>query len=156
MPYRSCNSSSHAMYTDYLLRATGQQGIEDDDVYLRQLLRIGDTFQHWPHTELIKTRYGFNTQWDENITTKKVLETLAVGIPVTINISHHPVDWVHEQVYGGHIIILIAYNPATKMFTTHDPYGDVNTGYQNFNGAYNKMSLAQFEVRSQGGARFLV
>jgi putative lipoic acid-binding regulatory protein len=155
MRYRSCNSSAHAMYLNWLLLATGQNKYVTDDTYLKQVLQIADTTVHWAHTSLLK-KYGFNSEWDTDADVDAIISTLEAGIPVTCNINHHPVDWVNQQVYGGHIIVLIGYNAQTKMFTTHDPFGDVNTGYKNRNGAYNKMSKAQFRVRTQGGARFLV
>lgn len=155
MRYRSCNSSAHAMYLNWLFSATSQSKYVTDDTYLKQVLQIADTTVHWAHTSLLK-KYGFNTEWDTDADVDAIISTLEAGIPVTCNINHHPVDWVNEQVYGGHIIVLIGYNAQTKMFTTHDPFGDVNTGYKNRNGAYNKMSKAQFKIRTQGGARFLV
>lgn len=155
MRYRSCNSSAHAMYLNWLFSATGQNKYVTDDTYLKQVLQIADTTVHWAHTSLLK-KYGFNTEWDTDADVDSIISTLEVGIPVTCNINHHPVDWVNQQVYGGHIIVLIGYNAQTKMFTTHDPFGDVNTGYKNRNGAYNKMSKAQYLVRMQGGARFIV
>lgn len=155
MRYRSCNSSAHAMYLNYLLEATSQNKYVTDNTYLKQVLQIADTTVHWAHTSLLQ-KYGFNTRWDTDADIDEIILTLEAGIPVTCNINHHPVDWVNQQVYGGHIIVLIGYNAQTKMFITHDPFGDINTGYKNRNGAYNKMSKAQFKIRTQGGARFLI
>jgi hypothetical protein len=158
MPHRTCNSSSNAMYLNWLLLATGRSKLGGDDGYLKRLLAIGDTIEHWAQTQCLK-RYGFSTKWHEtgsedserdgNIDTIKQL--LTAGIPVVVNIAHRGDI---EAPRGGHVIMLAAYK-KTEMFLAQDPYGTLQSNYQDINGVLSVISNHEFYQRWQGGFRTL-
>jgi Peptidase_C39 like family len=159
MPYRTCNSSSNAMYLDWLLSATGRKRLLGDDEYLRNLLRIGDTIYHENQTACIKN-YGFSTRWVESgnqdserdFHTDRITELLNNGIPVVVNILHRG---SLSAPRGGHIILLIANKQDEKLFLAHDPYGTLQSNYTDMNGNFSVIKKSEFYGRWQGGYRVL-
>ncbi|MGD1809443.1 C39 family peptidase [Dapis sp. BLCC M126] len=149
MPDRTCNSSSNAMYLDWLMRATGKDGLSGDDEYLRTVLYYGDTIYHGIQTKAIKA-YGYSTKWMTDSDLPFVKDLLTTGFPVVCNILHRGLV---KNPRGGHVIVLIAYNSDT--FTAHDPYGTVTSNYTNTYGAYSKISESEFKARWKGGYRIL-
>ncbi|MEM8641473.1 MAG: C39 family peptidase [Cyanobacteria bacterium P01_G01_bin.54] len=149
MPDRTCNSSSNAMYLDWLMRATGEPGLSGDDDYLRKVLSYGDTIYHGVQTKTIKA-YGYSTKWMTDRDLPFVKDLLKTGFPVVCNILHRGSV---SSPRGGHVIMLIAYDGST--LTAHDPYGTVTSNYTNTNGAYSKISESEFKARWQGGYRIL-
>lgn len=62
-PHRTCNSSSNAMYLDWLLRVCQiNDGLGGDDGYLKKVFSLGDTIYHGVQTQVIKD-YGISTKW---------------------------------------------------------------------------------------------
>ncbi|NET58792.1 MAG: glycoside hydrolase family protein [Symploca sp. SIO2E6] len=150
MPHRTCNSSSNAMYLDWLLRATGtSDGLKTDDEYLRTVLKYGDTIYHNAQTSAIK-EYGFNTKWmtDEDLLFIEAL--VDCGFPVVVNILHRGTE---SAPRGGHIIMLIGRKQG--KWIAHDPYGTLESNYSNTNGAYSRITESEFANRWQGGYRIL-
>jgi hypothetical protein len=152
MPNRSCNSSSNAMYLDWLRRATGREALGGDNAYLRKVLSIGDTVEHTSQTEAIK-QYGFSTKWREDGSEDRVFALLAAGFPVVVNILHR--NNPDGSVRGGHVIMLIGRRSSEDTLIAHDPYGTLESDYVNTNGAFSRISLKQFDRRWQGGFRTL-
>lgn len=152
MPHRTCNSSSNAMYLDWLRLATYRTPLPgSDDAYLKKVLSIGDTIEHWVQTSAIKS-YGFDTKWMEDFDFDLIKALLSAGFPVPVNILHRGTE---EAPTGGHVICLIGNRNSQKTLVAHDPYGSLSSGYQNTNGAYSLISWTTFERRWQGGARIL-
>ena len=151
--WRTCNSSANCMYYDWWLRATGLNpkgtgtGAAGDIAYLKKASTYGDSIQHWVQTKVLDS-YGCRTKWSTDGDTPYIIALLKAGIPVVCNILHKGPTHAPS---GGHIIILIDYKD--KVFTAHDPWGSLVSGYKNHNGAYSKISLAEFKARSQGGYR---
>ena len=148
-PLRTCNSSSNAMYLDWLLRATGRQGLNDDNPYIRVVFSFGDTIYHENQTSAIQ-KYGFSTKWMTDEDRPFVDELLATGIPVVVNILHRGSV---EAPRGGHVLMLIA--KRGSVYIAQDPYGTLESGYTNYNGAYSSIHEDEFASRWQGGYRIL-
>jgi hypothetical protein len=154
---RTCNSSSCAMWVNWLRLATGGQSLGGDDDYLRKLLSIGDTIYHENQSECIERYYGFKSTWiDVDEPTEKdfaqVDGLLDSGFPVVVNISHRGPT---NAPRGGHIIMLIARRKSEGTYIAHDPYGTLSSDYENENGRASLISRADFRARWQGGRRVL-
>jgi Peptidase_C39 like family len=147
-PHRTCNSSSNAMYLDWLCRVTGKKGITDDE-YLRKVIGNGDTTIHHVQTETIG-EFGFKTKWNTDADIDFVEDLVASGFPVVVNILHRGSQ---EAPRGGHIIVLIG-NKAGSWIA-HDPYGTLASDYKNPDGKFAKIGEKEFLARWQGGYRIL-
>jgi hypothetical protein len=155
MPFRTCNSSSNAMYLDWLLACTKGKRLGGDDGYLEKVLSIGDTIEHWAQTSAIK-QYGYSTKWCETkpINQRRELNyvnaLLITGIPVVVNILHRGSK---SRPTGGHIIMLIGIND--NDYLCHDPYGTLDSNYTDSNGRCDGIDREEFLQRWQGGYRIL-
>jgi hypothetical protein len=147
-PDRTCNTTSNAMYLDWLRRTTGRPGITDDEC-LKQVLKTGDSTEHWVQTEVLK-HFGFSTQWRTDRHTEFVYLLLEAGFPVVVNILHRG---SLSAPRGGHVILLIGHTPG--VLVAHDPYGTLQSNYSNRNGAFSRIGETVFETRWQGGYRTL-
>jgi hypothetical protein len=151
MPHRTCNSSSNAMYLDWLRRAAHRPGLGGDEDYLRTVLSIGDTIYHENQTAALK-KYGFATQWRTDGDAQKVDDLLDAGFPVVVNILHRgPI----ESPRGGHVIMLCGRRKSEGTYISHDPYGTLGSGYTDTNGRWAPISPRSFKARWQGGYRVL-
>lgn len=148
-PLRTCNSSSNAMYLDWLLRSTGRAGLNDDNPYTRVVFSFGDTIYHENQTSAIK-QYGFSTKWMDDNDLPFVVELIKTGFPVVVNILHRGSV---EAPRGGHVIMLVGV--TANQFVAQDPYGTLESAYTQFNGAYSRIDKDEFEARWQGGYRIL-
>ncbi len=147
--HRTCNSSSNAMYLDWLLRVTGKAGLDSDDSYLRKVLAKGDTTVHGVQTQIIEG-YGFKTKWMGDRDLPFVQDLVETGFPVAVNILHRGSI---SNPRGGHIIVLIG--RKNGYWIAHDPYGTLESDYKVHNGAYSRISEKEFKARWQGGYRIL-
>ncbi|MGK7924075.1 MAG: glycoside hydrolase family protein [Spirulina sp.] len=147
--HRTCNSSSNAMYLDWLLRVTGKPGLDDDKGYIRKVFGKGDTIDHNVQTKTIE-QYGFKTKWMMDKDLPFVEDLVDTGFPVTVNILHRG---RMERPRGGHVIMLIG--RKNGEWIAHDPYGTLKSNYRVFNGAYSRISEKEFKARWEGGYRTL-
>lgn len=150
MPHRTCNSSSNAMYCDWLLRVIGKEGLSTDDGYLRKIIANGiDTTVHEAHTRALK-EYGLSTKWNTDGDETFVKALLDTGFPVVCNILHRG---TRRAPKGGHIIMLTGREDGILM--AHDPYGTLASNYTQANGKHSQISESEFSDRWQGGYRIL-
>lgn len=149
MPHRTCNSSANAMYLDWLMRVIGKSGLNEDNGYLRTVLKYGDTIYHSAQTAAIKA-YGFSTKWMTDMDYPFIEQLLAAGFPVVCNIEHRG---SLSNPTGGHIIMLTA--DKGDNFLVHDPYGTLASDYRNTQGKDSVISKKEFKIRWQGGYRIL-
>lgn len=147
--HRTCNSSSNAMYLDWLLRVCGQEGLADDKPYIQEVFEDGDTIYHGVQSSAIK-EWGFKTKWMTDADLDFVEDLLDAGFPVVANILHRG---SRNRPSGGHVILLIA--RKNGQFIAHDPYGTLMSNYTNTDGAYSKIPREVFKRRWQGGYRIL-
>lgn len=148
-PLRTCNSSSNAMYLDWILRATGREGLNDDNPYTRVVFSFGDTIYHENQTAAIK-QYGFSTKWMTDEDLPYVDDLLDAGFPVVCNILHRGST---NAPRGGHVILLCGKRPG--QYVAQDPYGTLDSNYNQVNGAYSRIDKDEFKARWQGGYRIL-
>lgn len=147
--HRTCNSSSNAMYLDWLLRITGRPQLKSDDEYISEVFEDGDTIYHGVQSSAIK-EWGFKTKWMVDVDLPFVEDLLDVGFPVVANILHRGTI---NRPSGGHVILLIARKMGNLI--AHDPYGTLSSNYTNTNGAYSRIKREEFKKRWQGGYRIL-
>lgn len=147
--HRTCNSSSNAMYLDWLLRVTGRSQLQSDDIYIKEVFNNGDTIYHGVQTAALK-EWGFKTKWMTDVDFTFVEDLLESGFPVVANILHRG---SLTRPSGGHVILLIAYKNGT--FIAHDPYGTLESNYSNRDGSFSKIKAEIFKKRWQGGYRIL-
>lgn len=121
---RSCFSSAMAMALDYI-NPDLMEG--DDDWYLREVLKRGDTVSAYAQVETARD-LGFAAEFRMDGTQDVLLEILDTDTPIPIGILHKGNVW--QPTGGGHWITLIGYDD--KYFYVNDPMGDldlVNGGY---------------------------
>lgn len=113
---RMCFSSSMAMAMDYL----NPQAIQgDDDWYLNQVLKVGDTVSSVAQINTAR-RLGFpDAEFHMNGTEEDLEDLLDARIPVPIGILHK--GSLSSPTGGGHWICLIGYDQ--QYFHVHDPFG---------------------------------
>ncbi|MDJ0712888.1 MAG: C39 family peptidase [Prochloraceae cyanobacterium] len=149
MSHRTCNSSSNAMYLDWLLRVTGRPQLQSDDIYLKKVLEFGDTIYHGVQTSAIQ-EFGFRTKWMTDADLPFIEDLLDAGFPVVCNILHRG---SLAAPRGGHVILLIGRKGGN--FISHDPYGTLMSNYTNPDGAFSKIPREVFKIRWQGCYRIL-
>jgi GH24 family phage-related lysozyme (muramidase) len=147
---RSCFSSAMAMAIEYL----DPEAIDgDDDTYLRQVFKYGDTVSSDAQIKAAKS-LGVPAKFRTDGTEEDLERLLDEGIPVPIGILHK--GHVTKPTGGGHWICLIGYDKT--HFFVHDPFGEldlVNGGYPKAgptdgkNKRYSKKNLlARWLIRS--------
>ena len=151
MPHRTCNSSSNAMYLDWLRRSVGRPALGGDNDYLKTLLAIGDTIYHENQTAALN-KYGFRTAWRTDSNRANVDALLDAGFPVVVNILHRGSI---TNPTGGHVIMLCGRRKSEGTYISHDPYGTLGSNYRDTNGKHAPISLRSFQARWQGGYRIL-
>lgn len=125
---RMCFSSAMAMALDYL-DPNAIQG--DDDWYLRQVQKYGDTVSSAAQVKAAQS-LGFDAQFRMDGSEKDLIKLLDDGIPVPIGILHK--GPISNPTGGGHWVTLVGYD--NTHFIVHDPYSEldlVNGGYPNRN-----------------------
>lgn len=155
--HRTCNTSSNAMYLDWLLRVTGKpkglgiqgNGTLNDNHYLTEVFKRGDTIYHRVQTQTIK-HFGFKTKWMTDADFPFIIDLLVTGFPVVANILHRGSV---NAPRGGHVLCLIGFKHG--VFLAHDPYGTLESNYSNTNGKFSKIHRTEFQKRWQGGYRIL-
>lgn len=124
MGERMCFSSSMAMALEYV---DPEKLSGDDDDYLKQVLKYGDTVSS--NAQLAAARsLGFKVQFKTDTSEHDLTEQLDKGIPVPIGVLHK--GHVSHPVGGGHWICLTGYDET--HFWCCDPFGEmdvVNGGY---------------------------
>ena len=128
---RSCFSSAMAMALEYV----DPEGIDgDDDWYLREVLKRGDTVSSTAQIETARA-LGYSAEFRMDGTEADLLEILDSGTPVPIGILHK--GHVDKPTGGGHWITLIGYDE--KYFYVNDPMGDLDL----IGGGYPRSGHAQ-------------
>ncbi len=117
--WRQCNTTSNTMLADYLLNGeltqkAKEQGFpEPESVYMRVVAKYGDTTDHEAQTQALQ-ELGIESYFSYTLSSKDVLASLNVGIPVVVGFAYKG---------SGHICIIVGYDPAKQSWLVHDPYG---------------------------------
>lgn len=153
--WRTCCTSSNAMLLDhYRDLMPGKSSVVADDDYYDSVVKRGDTTDHSVHSRALLA-WGLDTYWDGDGNYSKLLSYLVKGNVTVVNIAHKGV--IDGRVYGGHCIKIVNYDPVKKEFLVNDPWGRLGnySGQPNrLDGVY-KISANEFQIRWQGGARYI-
>lgn len=115
---RMCFSSAMAMAMDYL-DPEAIQG--DDDWYLHQVLRYGDTVSSEAQVKAARS-LGFDVDFRTNLCEADLAKQLDLGIPVPIGVLHK--GPISSPSGGGHYLTAIGYD--STHFWVHDPFGEMD------------------------------
>lgn len=145
---RTCFSSSCAMLCKFLK----PNSIRNDDDYLREVLKRGDTTDAAIQIQTLK-HFGINARFATNLTFSTLDAQLAQGIPVPAGILHKGPSSAPSG--GGHWLTVIgkeidAKAPGGCWYIVNDPWGSIDhaTGtYPNTNGNRVKYSRNLLKAR---------
>jgi hypothetical protein len=125
LPDSTCNSSSCAMYLEFLKPGSLPSGPKGDNSYLRKVLAKGDSTDHSVQTKVLES-YGINSTFKYNLSFDDLDAELLSGRPVVLGILHHGPE--SAPTGSGHMIICIG-KTASGDYYVHDPYGSIYDGY---------------------------
>ena len=152
-PYVTCNSSSHAMYTDYYLRKGGKEGLGSDNEFVKRVFDAkygGKNFKNpsvvWDIQVNVCRSFGIDMRyyWDGNL--KKLQQELKKGVSC-INIYHKGNSKATRG--GGHVILAIDYVPG-RGYLVADPFGSRRGNYTDRNNGFYWISESEFSWAWQG------
>lgn len=151
--WRQCNTTSNTMLADYLLngdltRQAKEQGFpEPESVYMRVVVKYGDTTDHDAQTKALR-ELGIESYFSYTLSSKDMLTSLKAGIPVVVGFAYKG---------SGHICIVVGYDPEKQSWLVHDPYGTRHGASDSYDvgvgGAYDvySNSVMQQVFWDQGG-----
>lgn len=136
-PHRTCNTSCCAMCAVFL----GGK-VKTDDEYFQIVKRFGDTTDHGVQTQVLRV-VGIQSTYSANMNFGQIDSQLAKKKPVVLGIMHRgPLS----APTGGHMIVVIG-RTENGDYIVNDPYGDLNTGYSDVDGASKVYSRAVLSKR---------
>ncbi|PZU98305.1 MAG: hypothetical protein DCE90_04085 [Pseudanabaena sp.] len=138
--WRQCNTTSNSMLADFLLngelsKMAKTQGLDEpESVFMRLVGKYGDTTDHNAQTGALK-ELGINSYFSHTLSSKDILLSLKVKIPVVIGVAYKS---------SGHICLLVGHDPDKRVWLVHDPYGVRHGASDSYdigaNGAYDAYS----------------
>lgn len=140
---RTCFSSSCAM----LLSGLDPDAIENDDDYIREVFKIGDTTDASVQVKAL-AHFGVESQFLTNGDWSSIETQLSKGIPVPIGILHH--GTIDQPSGGGHWICVVGITADKSKLWVHDPWGDldlVSGNYVSQDGEYKLYSKKNLAPR---------
>ena len=140
---RTCFSSSCAM----LLSCLDPEAIENDDDYIREVFKFGDTTDASVQVKALAL-FGVEAQFSTRGDWSSVESQLEKGIAVPIGILHH--GTVDHPSGGGHWICVVGVTSDKSKFWVHDPWGEldlVSGTYVSSDGNYKLYSKKNLEPR---------
>lgn len=153
-PYVSCNSSSHAMFCDYILRnRLGKAGFTGDDEYVSRVYsgkygRYGSNNSvSWDIQIRVCNSFGVKAKYSNEGKQALIGELVEKGNIAPVNIYHYGTKPSSRR--GGHVIVAIDYD-KTKGFYISDPFGTRPPTYkEKWKGGY-WLAEREFNWRWQG------
>lgn len=152
--YNSCNSSSHAMFVDYVLRVHNKQGLKNDDEYLQKVYsgKYGvygtNSSVSWDVQCNVVRSYGIKCKYISGNKVELIKNITELNLVAPANFAH---KGSLQSTGGGHVVVLADYDKV-KGFLIYDPYGKRMPDYTNQKegeGIY-WMSEKEFDIRHQG------
>lgn len=145
---RTCFSSSCAMLCKFMKPSS----INNDDDYIREVFKRGDTTSSTVQVETLKY-FGVNSRFSSTLRFADLDNLLSQGIPMPIGILHH--GPASAPSGGGHWIIVIGKEvdpkaPGGCWYVVNDPWGELDnaTGtYTTTNGNHLKYSKQMLTAR---------
>jgi hypothetical protein len=152
LPYVSCNSSSHAMFVNYILEnVLHKPGLGGDDEYVRRVYsgKYGTYGRNnsvsWNIQLNVVKSFGINARIS-NKGKLHLIRELEKGLICPTNFRH---KGSRGRSYGGHVVVAAAHDPQ-KGFLLYDPYGSRMPNYSSpLEGVY-WISHLEFNARWQG------
>jgi hypothetical protein len=151
--YNSCNSSSHAMFVDYILRTHNKPGLKTDDEYLQKVYsgKYGiygtNSSVSWDVQINVVKSYGINCKYISGDKQGLIKQITELNLVAPLNFAHKgPIT----SPSGGHVVVAADYD-KTKGFLIYDPYGYRMPDYvkqKEGEGIY-WMTEKEFEARHQ-------
>lgn len=151
-PLVSCNSSSHAIFVDYVLRnILHKKGLVTDDEYVQRVYsgKYG-TYKNnnslsWDVQLRVCRSFGVQCYYS-NKGKRALIKEIQKGLICPANFRHKGNMY---KSYGGHVSVVVDYNKE-KGFLIYDPYGTRMPSYkEKFYGVY-WISEKEFDYRFQG------
>jgi hypothetical protein len=143
---RQCNLTSCTMLADYLLKGALSKWAKDrgfsepESVYMRILIKYGDTTDNDAQTKALKA-LGIDSYFSFSLSTKDVLDSLQAGIPVVVGFAYGS---------GGHICLVVGHDPIHKLWLVHDPFGIRHGASDAYDiGAYGAYDHYSYDVFQQ-------
>lgn len=125
LPDSTCNSSSCAMFLEFLKPGSLPPGPKGDDAYLRKVLALGRSTDHSVQTRVLES-YGLKSVFRYDLGFDDLDRELSAGRPVVIGILHRGPESAPRG--GGHIICCIGKTDSGD-YVVHDPFGSIYDGY---------------------------
>ena len=138
---RTCFSSSCAMLLNYLKPGT----ISNDDDYIREVFKRGDSTESWTQVATLK-HFGVDSKFVQNANTETLKKYIDAGIPVPCGILHKGPGYAPYG--GGHWIIIIGYDD--RGWIVNDPWGEIDNAsgtYISTNGDHLHYSYGLMDTR---------
>ena len=120
---RQCKLTCSAMLAHHLLKRADLKDLrqmqveggyrEPESVYASYLKKYGDTIYNAPHVKALRD-LNITAHYSKEIQLEDIVELLNKNIPVPLSVDYKK---------GGHIILAVGFNPETKRFWMHDPFG---------------------------------
>lgn len=127
--WRMCFSSTCAMAVKYL-KPQALLGSNADDIYLRTVLKYGDTTEAGAQIKACR-EFGVKANFRQNGCKEDLIYEIDHSYPVAVGFLHK--GPVSAPSGGGHWSLLKGYTSTHGIF--HDPYGELD----NVNGGYVKI-----------------
>ena len=145
---RMCFSSSSAMCAEYLKPGCLGGGRNADDVYLRAVLKHGDTTNPIAQVRALAD-LGITAVYRQNLNRQDIINQLRKGIPVPAGYLHK--GPVGRPSGGGHWCVIVGIDLDKSQYIVNDPYGDCDLVHGGFpvsaSGARVRYSFLGFEKR---------
>ena len=153
-PYVSCNSSSHAMFCDYVLRTKlGQEGFASDDTYVCRVYsgKYGtygsNNSLSWDIQIKVCKSFGVKAQYSNKGKQALIREITENEGICPLNIFHRGAKPSNRS--GGHVVVAVDYDPV-KGFKIFDPFGSYPPTYSNKKNGTYWLPEKEFNWRFQG------
>ena len=123
--YNSCNSSSHAMFTNYILLVNNKKGLSGDDEYLKKVYsgKYGiygtNSSVSWDVQINVVKSYGINCKYISGDKQGLIKQVTELNLVAPANFAHKGPS---TNPSGGHVVVIADYNKS-KGFLIYDPYG---------------------------------
>ena len=153
LPYTSCNSSSHAMFVDFVLENIlgDEDGLHNDNEYVKRVYsgKYGTYGRNnsvsWDIQIRVVKSFGIKAKYN-NAGKKALIAELEKGMVAPTNFRHKG-SMYHS--HGGHVVLAADYDPK-KGFLLYDPFGNRMPDYRDTKSGVYWMTNQEFDKRWQG------
>jgi len=150
-PYVSCNSSSHAMLVDFMLRKNRRGSLANDNEYVSKVYSGNygtygkNNSVSWDIQMKVVGSYGIKCRYN-NKGKEALISYLHKGYIAPANFKH---KGRLKSPFGGHVAVVVDFD-EDRGFLIADPFGSPMPTYVNHECGYYWMSEKEFDARTQG------